>query len=159
MMRDLTLADALAVCSDMRPEDAACVRAVIGQEPGDWYAIDRFNTAGPAWALLQDGQPWAIGGMTTRGWSGLLWLVARPGLTMQSWRKVLRATRTILSVACNPSSQQYLHRVEAHVLGGWTGAAAFAERIGLLQFEGTMRCAGSRGEDVHVWAWTGPVKG
>lgn len=158
MIRDLTLADALAVCSDMRPEDERCVRAIMGAEPGDWYAVDRFQTTGPAWTLLQNGQPWAIGGLTTRGWSGLLWMVARPGLTSESWRKVLRLARTILRVACDPASPQYVHRVEAHVLGGWGGAAAFAGRIGGLQFEGTRRAAGARGEDVHIWAWTGPVK-
>lgn len=158
MIRDLTLADALTVCSDMRQEDASCVRAVMGEEPGEWYAVDRFQTRGPAWALLQDGQPWAIGGMTTRGWSGLLWMVARPGLTGQSWRKVLRLARTMLSVASDPVSPQYLHRIEAHVLGGWGGAERFAGRLGRLRFEGTRRAAGSRGEDVHIWAWTGPVK-
>lgn len=159
MMRDLTMADALIVCSDMRPEDAACVRAIMGEEPGDWYAVDRFQTPGPAWALVQDGQPWAIGGLTTRRWCGLLWMVARPGLSGQSWRKVLRLARNILAVATDPASPQYLHRVEAHVLGGWVGAERFADRIGGLMFEGTRRAAGSRGEDVHVWAWTGPAKG
>lgn len=159
MLRELTLADALAVCSDMRPEDAQCVRAFSGREPGDWFAADRWQAYGPAWTLLQDGQPWAIGGLALRTqWSGLLWMVARPGLSGQSWRKALRATRTVIANAMDPDNPQRRHRIEAQVLQGWRGASEFASRLGLT-LEGVMRQAGAQGESFEVWATTGPVKG
>lgn len=159
MLRELTLADALAVCSDMRPEDAQCVRAFAGREPGDWFAADRWQAYGPAWTLLQDGQPWAIGGLTLRTpWTGLLWMVARPGLSQQSWRKALRATRTVVGNAMRLDNPQHRHRIEAQVLQGWRGASEFASRLGLT-LEGVMRQAGAQGESFEVWAATGPVKG
>ncbi len=78
----MTLADALAVTADMRPEDAACIRAVTGDEPGEWFAVNRWRTDGPAFVLEQGGQPWAVGGLAlTQRWLGVLWMVARPGLT------------------------------------------------------------------------------
>jgi len=150
-LRDLTLADALTVCQDMRPEDAACVRAVAGADPGDWFAVDRWRAEGAAWTLLQDGQPWAIGGLSTgQRWVGALWMVARPGLTAQSWRKTLRATRTVAAEALRAGQ---VHRIEAHVLHGWTGASAFAQRLGLT-LEGIRRQAGAQGESIEVWAKT-----
>jgi hypothetical protein len=159
-LRDLTLADALAVCGDMRPEDAACVRAMTGQEPGEWYAVDRWRTSGPGWGLEQNGQPWAIGGLSMPlPWLGLLWMVARPGLTGESWRKVLRATRKVLAVASDSKGPQYVHRIEVHVLSGWVGAERFAKRLGLLSLESVRRGCGANGEDVQVWAWVGPAKG
>jgi len=151
-LRDLTLADALAVCADMRPEDRACVRAASGEEPGEWFAVDRWRTAGPGWTLLQDKRPWAIGGLcTTAPWLGVLWMVARPGLTPQSWRKTLRATRTVLESALDPDGPHKVHRVEAHVLHGWDGASRFAQHLG-LQLESIRRHAGARGESIEVWA-------
>lgn len=155
MLRDLTLADALAVCADMRPEDAACVRAVSGLEPGEWFAVDRWRTGGPGWTLLQGGEPWAIGGLSTpTAWVGVLWMVARPGMTAASWGKALRAARIVAKGA----ELIGLHRVEAHVLHGWAGASGFAQRIG-LQFEGIRRCAGAGGESIEMWAATGQTKG
>lgn len=159
MLRELTLADALTVCADMRPEDVQCVLAFSGREPGEWFAADRWQTYGPAWTLLQDGEPWAIGGVSLRtAWSGVLWMVARPGLTGQSWRKALRATRTVIASAMRPGNPQYRHRIEAQVLQGWAGASEFARRLGLT-FEGVARQMGAQGESFEIWAVTGPVKG
>ena len=148
MLRDLTLADAVQVVAGMRQQDAACVRAVCGQEPGEWFAVDRWKTTGPAWTLLQDGQPWAIGGLSlAQPWVGVLWLVARPGLSPSSWRKALRATRIVIGNA--PAAG--VHRVEAHVLHGWRGASDFAARLG-LGLEGIRLRAGKGGESIEVWA-------
>lgn len=147
-LRDLTLADALAVVADMRPMDAACVRAVAGREPGEWFAVERWRTHGAAWTLLQDGQPWAIGGLSLpQPWMGTLWLVARPGLSAASWRKAMRATRTVLASAPRAG----VHRVEAYVLHGWSGASRFARGLG-LECEGLRVAAGARGESIEVWA-------
>ena len=159
MIRDLSLADALLVCSDMRPADAACVRAMTGQEPGDWFAAERWGSSGPAWALEQDGQPWAIGGVNLpQRWHGVMWLIARPGLTGQSWRKLIRETRKVLACLGDPAHPAYVHRVEALVLGGWPEAQRFAEALG-FEFEGVRRALGARGEDVQIWARVGPVRG
>ena len=159
MLRDLTLADAVAVVSAMRPEDAACVRAMAGAEPGDWFAVDRWKSTGPAWALLQDGQPWAIGGLNLpNDWTGVLWLVARPGMRPHTWRKAVRATRTVLGNALDPENPLRRHRVEAHVLQGWAGASEFARRLG-LQLEGVRRQAGAQGESIEVWAAVAAAKG
>lgn len=147
-LRDLTLADALAVVAGMRQTDAECIRAACGQEPGEWFAVDRWRAHGAAWTLLQDGEPVAIGGLSMpQPWLGVLWLVARPGMTGASWRKALRTTRTVIASAPKAG----VHRVEAHVLCGWDQASRFAEALGLV-LEGIRAHAGARGESIEVWA-------
>ena len=75
-LRDLTLADALAVVGDMRPMDAECVRAACGQEPGEWFAVDRWRAHGAGWTIVEGGQATAIGGLSLpQPWLGVLWLV------------------------------------------------------------------------------------
>jgi hypothetical protein len=151
MIRQLTLADAVIVCSDLRPEDAACVRAVSGREPGEWFAAERWGSYGPAWALLRAGRTLAIGGMTlVNGWTGLLWFVARPGLERGDWRQIVRATRTVLRNATDPANPERRHRIEAHVLHGWAGASRLADHIG-LRLEGIRWGAGAGGEAIEVW--------
>ena len=159
MIEPLSLPGALIVCADLRPLDAACVRAVCGREPGEWFAVDRWSTHGVALELLQDGSPWAIGGLSMpNAWSAVLWMVARPGMTGQSWRKLIRQVRTLVAHACNPAHPEYRHRVEAHVLDGWAEAAEFVRRLG-FELEHTRRQAGRGGESVQVWVRLGPVKG
>lgn len=158
MLRDLTLADALQVVGDMRAEDAACVRAVCGCEPGEWFAAERWQSSGPAWALVQGGQAVAIGGLNLpNAWTGVLWMVARPCMSAASWRKALRATRTVLSNALAMDNTMRRHRVEAHVLHGWSGASRFAECLG-LRLEGVRQAAGAQGESIEVWAATARPK-
>ncbi len=150
-MRDMTLQDALIVVADMRPEDRACVRAMCGCEPGEWLAVDRWKTDGPAWTVDQDGRPWAIGGMVfINDWTGLLWMMARPGMRAQTWRKVIRLARMVMTVL-EPSHPLHRHRVEALVLDGWTGAQALADRLGLV-LEGTRQAMGSNRESVQMRA-------
>lgn len=159
MIERLSLPGALIVCDDMRALDAACIRAVCGREPGEWFAVDRWETHGVSLELLQDGAPWAIGGLAMPNqWTAVLWMVARPGLTGQSWRKLLRKVRTLLALACDPAHPEYRHRVEAHVLEGWEGAAEFVRRLG-FELEHTRKQAGRSGENVQVWVRLGPVKG
>lgn len=147
-LRDLTLADALAVVGDMRPMDAECVRAACGQEPGEWFAVDRWRTHGTGWTIVEGDRATAIGGLALpQPWLGVLWLVGTPGMSAASWRKALRVSRTLLATAPRAG----VHRVEAHVLHGWAGASMFAQRLG-LQLEGIRHNAGSRGESIEVWA-------
>lgn len=158
MIVDLTLAGALVVVGDMRPADRACIRAMTGQDPGEWFAVERYRTDGPAWMLLQHGEPWVIGGLNRpNAWTGILWLVARPGLALPSWRKLLRATRTVIARAGDPASPHYMHRIEAHVMADWPEARAFAQRLG-LHLEHVRRGVGSAGEDVEVWVKVGPAR-
>lgn len=157
MIRDLTLADAVIVCAHMRPEDAACVRAITGQNPGEWFAVDRWQTPGPAWTLLQDHTPWAIGGLSMpNDWTGVFWFIARPGLRPASWREVIRRTRHVMQRAMaddNPAKRQ---RLEAHVLHGWAGASRLVDTLG-FQLEGIRRRAGSGGESIEVWGCVAPI--
>ena len=144
----MTLSDVITVCADMRPEDRACVRAMCGTEPGDWFAVERWKTDGPAWTLDQDGQPWVVGGMSFgNAWTGTMWMVARPGVRGETWRKVLRIARMMLTVL-RPEHPMHRHRVEALVLEGWTGAERLADRLGLV-LEGTHRAMGSNMESVQ----------
>lgn len=149
MIRDLTLLDACIVCSDMRAEDAACVRAATGREPGEWFAVDRWQSNGPAWTYMQDGMPWAIGGLTlVNDWAGVLWFVARPRL--RSWRVVVRHAHDLVRSAVHPDNPQRRRRVEAHVLHGWRGASALVQHLG-LSFEGLRLGAGAGGESFELW--------
>ena len=155
MIHHLTLAGALLVCSDMRPGDAACVRAMAGCEPGEWFAAERFQRDGVGLELTQDGKPWAICGLSfPNSWTGILWMVARPGLTGESWRKLIRRARIVLGRVTDPACSEYRHRVEAHVLEGWTEAADFAGRLG-FQLEHTRAGGGSGGENLQTWVMLG----
>lgn len=156
MIRDLTLLDACIVCSDMRAEDVACVRAATGREPGEWFAVDRWQSNGPAWTWLQDGMPWAIGGLTlVNDWAGVAWFVARPGLRRSSWIAVVRAMHRVLRASTATDNPQRRRRIEAHVLHGWVGASALARHMG-LQFEGLRLGAGARGESFEMWGLVAP---
>lgn len=159
MFRTLTLADALIVCTGMRPRDWQCVRALCGDTSAEAFAVNRWQTDGPAWTFLQDDAPVAIGGLSlTNGWSAVFWMVGTPALTLQSWRKLLRHARTVLANVCDPAHPHYRHRVEVHTLAGWAEAEDFAVRMGFL-LEGRRFSVGCDGEDVNVWVRLGPPKG
>lgn len=150
MLRTLSLDDCLHVVRRMRPEDRACKVAALGWSVTDEaFAVNRFQTEGPAWTLLEGGEPVAIFGLQTASWQAVAWLVATPAVTRQSWRKLVRHARTVRS---NLGSAA-LHRVEAHVLAGWSEAGRFAEHLGFT-YEGTRRAAGSGREDVQIWGMT-----
>lgn len=160
MLRDLTLDDALHVVRSMRDVDRLCVRALTGGITDESFAMDRFNSAGPAWSVLgADGAPVACTGLSFQTqWCGVVWLLATPGIGRHSWATVMRLARTVLGNVLDPANVHYRHRVEAHTLAGWSGAAGLAKRLGFVH-EGTRRAAGAGGEDMHVWAMTGPAKG
>lgn len=159
---DLQLCHVLQVVHVMRPEDAACVRAATGDLDLDGFAVNRFQAYGPAWALVDADQSraWAIGGLQlVNDWTGVLWIVASEGMPSESWRKLTRKARTLLTNACDPAHPLYLHRVEAHVLASWSAARRFASKGLGLELESVKRAAGSGGEDIEVWTRVGPVKG
>jgi hypothetical protein len=151
VLRTLTLADALAVVGRMRERDRQCVRAALGDVPDEVFAANRWQTEGPAWSLYVGGRPVAIGGVQLpNDWTGVFWMVAVEGMTGESWRKLVRHTRTVLGNVTDRTQPCFRHRVEAHVLSGWLEAAEFAKRLG-FEHEGTRRAAGSAGEDIEIW--------
>lgn len=155
---DLTLPAAIEVCRRMRPLDSACIAAMRGSgfDP-DAFAVDRWQTSGAAWVLVDDEGPLAIGGLTfTSGWAACMWLVAHERAdslapTDESWRKLVRATRTVISNALNPASEHARQRIEVHVLAHWPAARRLVRHLG-FEHEGTCRRAGSAGEDIEIWA-------
>ena len=153
----LTLPAALEVCRNMRPMDAACIKALRGPFDPDAFAVDRWQTNGAAWQLVDDLGPLAIGGLHfTTAWSASMWFLARQRVdrlapTDETWRKLVRATRTVISNALDPDNEHARRRVEAHVLANWPAARRLVRHLG-FELEGTLRQAGSGGEDFEIWA-------
>lgn len=157
---ELSLGHALAVVAAMRPLDRACVQALLGDISDEAFAVNRWQSYGPAWALVDgSGQALAIGGVSLPNeWTGVMWLVVRDGLPLETWRKLMRQTRTVIGNALDPANSAYRHRLEAHVLESWGDAQKLVRALG-FEFEGTRRAAGRGGENVQQWAIVGPVKG
>lgn len=153
-LRTLTLGDALFVVQRMREWDRRCVRALLGDVSDEAFAVNRWQTEGPAWTLVQDGEPVAILGLSC-GTPGVAtaWMVATNAVSSRSWRKAISHSRIVASNVFEEGTG--LHRVQASTLGGWAEAAKFAQRLG-FQHEGVRRRAGSGGEDIHEF---GLIKG
>lgn len=153
----LTLPAAIVVCRAMRPRDAWCVAALRGEFKPDEFAVDRWQSLGPAWALHDDAGPLLLAGLTfTSAWSACFWLVAHERAdalapTAQTWRKVVRETRKVIANVLDPRNEHAKRRVEAHVMADWPEARRLVQHLG-LELEGTCRKAGSRGEDIEIWA-------
>jgi hypothetical protein len=142
-LRDMTLADALAVTSRMREWDAECLFAVSDGVSPEQFAVNLWQTEGAAWTVLHGGVPVAVGGVKLPvPWCGLVWFVCTDGMSPVTWKKLIRHGRIVLS---NASKQ--LRRVECHVLGTWAEAILFAQRIG-FEVEGVRRKAGRDGQDL-----------
>lgn len=150
--RTLTLADALAVTTRMRKEDADCLRAVSEVTSPELYALSHWQTEGAAWTLLDGDDPVAIGGVKLPvPWIGVVWMVCTDGMTPASWKKLLRHGRTVLA---NASKQEPLRRVECYVLSTWGKAREFAERSG-FELESVRHAAGRDGQDVLTYVYRG----
>lgn len=154
---DLTLPAAIEVCRSMRPRDADSLRALLGTLEADSFAVSRWQTDGPAWVMCDEQGPLAIGGLEFRApWVGCLWFLAHRRVddmapTHETWRKLMRHTRTVIANAIDPSNPHARRRVEAHVIGDWSSASRLVRHLG-LEREGICRCAGSGGEDLEIWA-------
>lgn len=151
MIRDLTLADALSVIESMRPQDRACVSALLGDVSDEVFAVDRFQSNGAAWSI--DGA--LLGVSFPNDWTAVWWLIARRDF--HSWRKLIRHARTVLSNVANPGNNHYRHRIEAYVLSSWVEAGEFVRHMGFHR-ESVRRQAGRNGEDIEVWVILGPVR-
>jgi len=157
---ELSLAHALDVVAAMRPLDRMCVQALLGDISDEAFAVNRWQSYGPAWALVDDsGQALAIGGVSLpNDWTGVMWLVLRDGLPLETWRKLIRHTRTVIGNALDPANSSHRHRLEAHVLESWGDAKKLVQALG-FEFEGTRLAAGRDGQHIQQWAIVGPVKG
>lgn len=156
----LTLPGALEVCRSMRPADVACVQAMRGPFDRDAFAVDRWQTNGAAWQLVDDRGPIALGGLTfTSAWSGSMWFLGHGRLdelapTHQTWRKLVLQTRTVIRNAMDPANEHARRRIDVHVLATWPAARRLVRHLGFVH-EGTLRKAGSGGEDFEIWAQVG----
>jgi len=158
-VRSMTLADVMSVVQRMRPLDIAGITATAGDIELEAFAVNRWQTDGPAWTVVDDGLPVAVGGLNFHtDWMSVAWFIATKDMHGQTWRKVVRHTRKVFARAIDPNFDLYRHRIEAHILADWPQARRFAESFGFV-YEGTRRSAGQRGEDIQTWAITGPVKG
>lgn len=152
-MKRLTLEDALYVCANMRERDQQCIQALLGEVSYDIFAVNRWQTGGPAWCLEQDGIPTVIFGLSFHNdWLAVAWMVATPGCSRQSFKKLMRFARTVRANVMAPGPHQK-RRIEAHVLSGWDEASRFAEHLGFVH-EGIRRKAGKDGQDLEMWAVT-----
>lgn len=152
MIRELTLADAMHVVSNMRQRDRAGFRAALGDISDDAIAANRWQSHGPAWTLDVGGSPAVIAGVNfPNEWIGVMWLVVVDGLPLDSWRKVIRQTRTVIANALDPGNEHGRRRIEAHVMADWPEAQELVRRLG-FEFEGVRRRAGFGGEDIQVWS-------
>ncbi len=146
----LTLAGALAVVGGIRADDARCIALVSGAPAGEAFALNRWQSDGPAWQFLQDGKFVAMGGISVHApWYGVVWLVFADGISPHSWRKIIRFANKVLT-----NARHQLRRIEANVLDDWKQAEKFARAMG-FEHEGTRHHAASNGQSVLVFAMMG----
>lgn len=152
MLRTLELADALHVASRMRQWDRACVQALLPGMSDEQFAVNRWQTDGPAWALcLESGEPAAAGGISfVNGWTGVFWLITTDAMRRKQWEIAIRALDNVLARAQDPANPAYRRRLEAYTLSEWPQACRFA--ASRFSCEGVKRGAGSGGEDIVMWA-------
>lgn len=155
MIRDLTLADTLYVCQNMREMDRACIEAAIGEFEVEDFAATRWKAYGPAWTLTDGHAPVAIFGISfSTEWIGTAWLICTNEMTPGLWRKLMRFCIRVRGNALDPNNEHRLGRIEAYVLGAWKEADSFARRLG-FELEGVRRRAGRNGEDFRVFSIVG----
>jgi hypothetical protein len=145
--RDLSLAAALSVAHRMRQADIECLEAMLGACDPEAFAVNRYQTTGPAWAMYEGEMPVAILGLSVvNEWTLNAWLVATPGFSAHSGKKLLRFARTVRGNAL-----QQVRRIECAVISTWGAAERFARALG-FELEGVKRAAGKGGEDVLIFA-------
>jgi hypothetical protein len=149
-MRNLTLADALAVTSRMRQADSECMHAVGFTTEPEQIALYHWQSEGAAWTVLDDGEPVAIGGLRlATPWIGVAWFVCTDRMRPVTWKKLIRHGRIVLG-----NASKRLRRVECHVLSTWTEAVVFAKRAG-FEVEGVRHNAGRDGQDILTMVYRG----
>lgn len=145
----LTLSGALYVANHMRLDDRECLEAVIGTANPEAFALNRWQSDGAAWEMV-DFEPVAIGGLSQSvPWVGRLWLIATDLMTPESWKKLIRHLRTVLA-----NASKTIRRIEADVLSTWPEAQKFIKRMG-FELEGARYQAGKDGQDILTFVYRG----
>jgi hypothetical protein len=146
----LTLSAALHIVKNMRASDRECLTQMMADFTDESFAVNRWQTDGAAWQFLQDGVPVIMGGIQQpMPWVGVAWMVSTEGVRPESWKKLLRFSRTVFG-----NASKTIPRLEANVLQGWNQAAKYAEKVGFA-FEGTRYRSARDGRNVLVYAITG----
>ncbi|MCG3134253.1 MAG: hypothetical protein HMLKMBBP_01546 [Planctomycetes bacterium] len=146
--RDLTLDACLYVCRRMREVDRREIFCLRFEEDVDAFALSRWQSSGPKWAVWRDGIPLVIGGINVETpTTGTIWLVA----TEDSRRAILEATKHIVRFVLPTAAQAGLHRIQALVSTENDAAQRFVEFLGLAR-EGTLRALGKHGESFYQYA-------
>ena len=146
--RDLTLDACLYVCRRMREVDRREIFCLRFEEDVDAFALSRWQSSGPKWAVWRDGIPLVIGGINVETpTTGTIWLVA----TEDSRRAILEATKHIVRFVLPTAAEAGLHRIQALVSTENDAAQRFVEFLGLAR-EGTLRALGRNGESFYQYA-------
>jgi hypothetical protein len=150
-MRSLNLTAAVSVAANMRELDWECLRAVTEITSPEVFGLNRWQTDGAAWALVNDfGEPIAMGGLSqVVPWCATAWMVATDSMDTASWKKLVRHSRTVFRNAAKT-----IPRIEAQILGTWTEAEKFATHLN-FEFEGVRRRAGRDGQDILTFVYQG----
>jgi RimJ/RimL family protein N-acetyltransferase len=150
-VRVLTLAAAVYVANDLRPESRRDVQAMAGEITAAELAINRFQAPGLAWSFHDaQGLPYACAGLESERPGIAAWWLMTTAATQKHGLTLARFGRNAVR---NLFAAGELHRIHAFVLADWPGACRLAESIGLRR-EATMRACGIRREDIAIFAAT-----
>lgn len=150
MFETLTLDAAIYIARNMRPENRDSMLQGLPDMSPEAFAINRWQTDGAAWALFQDGTPVAMGGIAmTLPWLGVAWFVVAEGITRDSWKKMLRFSRTVFA-----NARKTIPRIEAQCVDGWAMAEKYAKSVG-FQYEFTRERAARDGRGIKSFVILG----
>lgn len=153
MFEKLSLEAALHICNHMRRSDRECLESMIGDIAVNSFAINRWQTTGAAWAFYQDGVPVLMGGIAESvPWMGMAWMVSADGVSADSWKKVIRFSRTVFTNAA-----LHYSRIDAQVISTWPQAKKYAAKVGFKQMN-IREKAGREGQDVLEFGIIGASK-
>lgn len=151
--RQLDLAASLHICLNMRAQDQQCLNSLMGDTAPQSFAINRWQTDGAAWAFYQDGVPVVMGGIQQpTAWLGVAWMVSTDCVTRDSWRKIIRFSRTVFA-----NARKSLQRIDAYTLDNWPDAVKYADRVGFQQVN-VRKNAGREGQNVLEFAIMGSAE-
>jgi hypothetical protein len=142
----LSLAASVHIVQNMREQDRECLSLLTDGLTNESFAVNRWQTPGAAWHLMQDGEPVCMGGIAQQvPWVGVAWMVTSERITPDSWKKLIRFSRKVFT-----NAHKDIQRIEAYVLGGWTQAERYAKSLGFT-LESIKEGAARDGQAVKVY--------
>lgn len=153
MWEQLSLDAALHIAKNMKQAHRQCLAITMGEISDEVFALHRWQSNGAAWTFYQDGEPVFMGGIEQNvPWQGTAWMVTTGHIRPESWKKIIRFSRTVFK---NASRQ--IQRIDAHVLEGWPEAQKYAEKIGFkLVNVREKACLGGQG--IYEYAIIGAIE-